>query len=137
MHTERAPNIVVFEHFAHAFRQLVAFRLSLLMCGRKVQSSTTQHELNQTPHQPKEPNMKTEFISTTSKDNVATSTLLTASFIALAIGLFSSNGAEAKPAPVVVQKMNTIVVTASRQVSRIDAKLPTMIVTASRKSATV
>ena len=76
--------------------------------------------------------MKTTF-SSSNKDNVATSTLLTASFIALAIGLFSSNGAEAKPAPVVVQKMNTIVVTASR----IDAKLPTMIVTASRKTAAV
>ena len=77
--------------------------------------------------------MKTEFINSTSKDNVATSTLLVASVVALAIGLFSSNGAEAKPAVTAVQKMDTIIVKASR----IDAKLPTMIVTASRKTATV
>ena len=80
--------------------------------------------------------MKTEFTSTTNKDNVATSTLLVATAVALAIGLFSSNGAEAKPAPAAVsavQKMDTIVVKASR----IDAKLPTMIVTASRKTTTV
>ena len=79
--------------------------------------------------------MKTEFNSI-NKDNIATSTLLVASAVALAIGLFSSNGADAKPAAstlVAVQKMDTIVVKASR----IDAKLPTMIVTASRKSATV
>ena len=76
--------------------------------------------------------MKTEFNSI-NKDNIATSTLLVASAVALAIGLFSSNGAEAKPAVAAVQKMDTIVVKASR----IDAKLPTMIVTASRKSATV
>ena len=76
--------------------------------------------------------MKTEF-NTSNKDNVATSTLLVASALALTIGLFGSNSAEAKPAPAVVQKMNTIVIKASR----IDAKLPTMIVTASRKTAAV
>jgi hypothetical protein len=70
--------------------------------------------------------MKTTFSS--NKDNVAISTILAVSLFALASGLFNSNVAVAKQT-VAVQKLDTIVVTASRSP---DAVLDTMFVTASR-----
>lgn len=73
--------------------------------------------------------MKTAFNSS-NKDNVAIATILAAGFIAVAGGLFNSNQAVASQA-VVVQKLDTIVVTASRSP---DAVLDTMIITASRKT---
>ena len=72
--------------------------------------------------------MKTTFNST-NKDNIAISTLVVASLFVLASGLFSSNAVIATEA-VALQKLETIVVTASRTP---DAVLDTMIVTASRK----
>ena len=72
--------------------------------------------------------MKTVFIS--NKDNIAISTILAVSLFALASGLFNSNDAVASQA-VAVQKLDTIVVTASRAP---DAVLDTMVVTASRKT---
>ena len=75
--------------------------------------------------------MKTE-ITTSNKDNVAISTILIAALLFLAGGLFTGNRAVANHvAAVGVQKMETIVVTASRAP---DATLETIVVTASRKS---
>ena len=71
--------------------------------------------------------MKTAFSS--NKDNLAISTILAVSLVALASGLFNNNVAVASQA-VAVQKLDTIVVTASRAP---DAVLDTMVVTASRK----
>ena len=71
--------------------------------------------------------MKTAF--TSNKDNIAISSILAVSLLALASGLFNSNTAVASHA-VAVQKLDTIVVTASRAP---DAVLDTMVVTASRK----
>ena len=72
--------------------------------------------------------MKTAFIS--NKDNIAISTILAVSLFSLASGLFNSNVAVASQA-VAVQKLDTIVVAASRAP---DAVLDTMVVTASRKT---
>ena len=72
--------------------------------------------------------MKTAFTSN-NKDNIAITTLLAVSLFALASGVFNSNQAVAKQVAA-VQKLDTIVVTASRSP---DAVLDTMIVTASRK----
>ena len=72
--------------------------------------------------------MKTTFNSS-NKDNIAISTLIAAGLFVLASGLFSSNAVIAHEA-VAVQKLETIVVTASRAP---DAVLDTMIVTAPRK----
>ena len=74
--------------------------------------------------------MKTEF-SSNNKDNIAISTILAASLFAIASGLYNSNAAVATEA---VQKLDTIVVTASRAP---DAILDTMVVTASRKNSRV
>ena len=71
--------------------------------------------------------MKTAFNSN-NKDNVAITTVIAAGLLILASGLFSSNAAVANKT-VAVQKLDTIVVTASRSP---DAVLDTMIVTASR-----
>ena len=71
--------------------------------------------------------MKTTFNSN-NKDNIAISTLVVAGLFVLASGLFSSNAVIAHEA-VAVQKLETIVVTASRAP---DAVLDTMIVTAPR-----
>lgn len=68
--------------------------------------------------------MKTAFNSN-NKDNVAITTVIAAGLLILASGLFSNNAA------VAIQKLDTIVVTASRSP---DAVLDTMIVTASRKA---
>jgi hypothetical protein len=73
--------------------------------------------------------MKTAFISI-NKDNIAISTVLAVSLFALASGVFNNSQAVAKQA-VAPQKLDTIVVTASRTP---DAILDTMVVTASRKS---
>ena len=73
--------------------------------------------------------MKTAFNSS-DKDNVGIATILAVSLFATASGLFVSNPAVAKHAtPVVVQKMDTIVVTAARAP---DAPLDTIVVTVSR-----
>ena len=72
--------------------------------------------------------MKTAFTSN-NKDNVAISTVIAAGFLILASGLFGNNAAVANET-VNVQKLDTIVVTASRSP---DAVLDTMNVTASRK----
>ena len=72
--------------------------------------------------------MKTAFTSN-NKDNIAITTLLAVSLFALASGVFNSSQAVAQPV-VAVQKLDTIVVTASRSP---DAVLDTMVVTASRK----
>ena len=72
--------------------------------------------------------MKTAFNST-NKDNAAITTVIAAGILILASGLFSSNAAVANDT-VAVQKLATILVTASRSP---DAVLDTMIVTASRK----
>ena len=72
--------------------------------------------------------MKTAFTSN-NKDNVAITAIFSAGLLVLASGLFSSNTAVAN-CTVAVQKLDTIVVTASRSP---DTVLDTMIVTASRK----
>ena len=72
--------------------------------------------------------MKTAFIS--NKDNIAISTILAVSLFSLVSGLFNSNVAVASQA-VAVQKLDTIVVAASRAP---DAVLDTMVVTASRRT---
>ena len=72
--------------------------------------------------------MKTAF-NDSNKDNVAIATLIAAGLFALASGLFSSNAAVASQA-VAIQKLDTIVVTASRAP---DVRLDTIVVTASRK----
>ena len=71
--------------------------------------------------------MKTAFNSN-NKDNVAITTVIAAGLLILASGLFSSNAAVANEA-VAIQKLDTIVVTASRSP---DAVFDTMVVTASR-----
>ncbi|MCY7387195.1 MAG: hypothetical protein LH481_03890 [Burkholderiales bacterium] len=76
--------------------------------------------------------MKTAFNSS-NKDNVAITTLLAVSLFALASGFFNSNAAVANDT-VAVQRLDTIVVTASRSP---DAILDTMVVTASRKISRV
>ncbi len=74
--------------------------------------------------------MKTAF-NNSNKDNVGIATILAVSLFAIASGLFVSNPAVAgHAAPAVVQKMDTIVVTASRAP---DVRLDTIVVTASRK----
>ena len=72
--------------------------------------------------------MKTAYNSN-NKDNIAISAFIAAGLIVLAAGLFNSNAVSAQEA-VAVQKLETIVVTASRSP---DAVLETMVVTASRK----
>ena len=72
--------------------------------------------------------MKTAFTNS-NKDNVAITTLIAAGLFVLASGLFSSNAAVASQA-VAIQKLDTIVVTASRAP---DVRLDTIVVTASRK----
>jgi hypothetical protein len=75
--------------------------------------------------------MKTEF-SRSNKDNIATLTLVVITLFALASGVFNSRPASANHrAEVIAQKMDTIVVTASRAP---DAILDTIVVTASRKT---
>ena len=74
--------------------------------------------------------MKSAFNSS-NKDNIAITTLLAVSLFALASGVFNNNQAVAKQA-IAVQKIDTIVVTASRTP---DAILDTMVVTASRKTS--
>jgi len=79
--------------------------------------------------------MKTAFTLNTrsNKDNIATATLVAVSLFALASGIFTSNPAVANlAADVAVQKLDTIVVTASRAP---DARLDTIVVTASRKTS--
>lgn len=71
--------------------------------------------------------MKTAFTSN-NKDNIAITTLLAVSLFVLVSGVFTSNQAVTKQT-VTVQKLDTIVVTASRSP---DAVFDTMIVTASR-----
>jgi hypothetical protein len=73
--------------------------------------------------------MKTAFTST-NKDNIGITTLLAVSLFAMASGLFNSNAAVANQA-IAVQKLGTLVVTASRTP---EATLDTMVVTASRKN---
>ena len=73
--------------------------------------------------------MKTAFTSN-NKDNVAITTVIAAGLLVMAIRLFSSNAAVANDT-VAVQRLDTIVITASRAP---DAVLDTMVVTASRKS---
>ena len=74
--------------------------------------------------------MKTEF-ARSNKDNIATASLVAVSLFALASGLFNSSAAVANHAiEVTVQRLDTIVVTASRTA---DATLDTIVVTASRK----
>ena len=72
--------------------------------------------------------MKTAFNSN-NKDDIAITTVLAAGLLILASGLFSGNAAIANET-VVVQKFDTIIVTASRSP---DAVLDTLIVTASPK----
>ncbi len=75
--------------------------------------------------------MKTEF-TRNHKDNVATFTLVAITLFALVSGVFNSRPASASHnVDIVAQKMNTIVVTASRAP---DAILETIVVTASRKT---
>ena len=74
--------------------------------------------------------MKTAFNSN-NKDNVAIATVIAAGLLILASGLFGSNAAVANNA-VAVQKLDTVVVTASRSP---DAVLDTVVVTASRKNS--
>ena len=72
--------------------------------------------------------MKTAF-NNGNKDNIAISVLLVASLFALATGVVTSNPAVANQA-VAVQKMDTIVVTASPAPA---VTFDTMVVSASRK----
>ena len=72
--------------------------------------------------------MKTTFTNS-NKDNLAISTFIAAGLLVLASVLFNSNPVIAQEA-VAVQKLETIVVTASRAP---DAVFDTMVVTASRK----
>ncbi len=75
--------------------------------------------------------MKTQF-SRSNKDNIATVTLVVITLFALASGVFNSRPAAANHAEeLAVQKMDAIVVTASRAP---DMMLDTIVVTASRKS---
>ena len=76
--------------------------------------------------------MKTEF-TRSNKDNIATATLVAVTLFALASGLFNSSPAAANhETEVAVQKLDTIVVSASRGP---DATLDTIYVTASRKNS--
>ena len=72
--------------------------------------------------------MKTAFTSN-NKDNVAIATLIAAGLFVLASGLFNGNAAVVSQA-LAIQKLDTIVVTASRAP---DVRLDTIVVTASRK----
>ena len=72
--------------------------------------------------------MKTAFNSS-NKDNFAIATLIAAGLFVVASGLFSSDAPVASQA-VAVQKLDTLVVTASRAP---DVRLDTIVVTASRK----
>ena len=75
--------------------------------------------------------MKTQF-SRSNKDNIATITLVVITLFALASGVFNSRPAVANhTAEIALQKMDAIVVTASRAP---DTMLETIVVTASRKS---
>ena len=73
--------------------------------------------------------MKTAFTSN-NKDNIAISTLIIVSLLVIVSGLFNSNKTVASE-EVTVQRLDTIVVTASRTPVTI---LDTMVVTASRKN---
>lgn len=66
------------------------------------------------------------------KDNIASATILAVSLLFVAGGLFNSNAAEAAP-KTAVQKLDTIVVTATRIAPAV--KLETMVVTASRTTS--
>ena len=72
--------------------------------------------------------MKTAY-KLSNKDNIATATLIAVSLLVVAGGLFNSNAAVASHVAT-VQKMDAIVVTASRLPA---ATLDTIVVTASRK----
>ena len=75
--------------------------------------------------------MKTEF-TRSNKDNVATAALVAVTLFAVASGLFTSRPASANhEAGFAVQKMDTIVVTASRSA---EVTLDTIHVIASRKN---
>ena len=75
--------------------------------------------------------MKTQF-TRGNKDNIATVALITITLFALVSGVFNSRPAAANhAAELAVQKMDAIVVTASRAP---DMMLETIVVTASRKS---
>ena len=75
--------------------------------------------------------MKTQF-TRSNKDNIATVALITITLFALVSGVFNSRPAAANhTAKLAVQKMDAIVVTASRAP---DMMLETIVVTASRKS---
>ncbi len=87
------------------------------------------HQQRNTTTDPKEIHMKTEFFRS-NKDNVATSTLVAIMLFATASGVFNSSPAEANRSADAIQKMDTIVVTASRSA---DIRLDTIVVTASRK----
>ena len=80
--------------------------------------------------------MKTAF-NTSRKDNVAAATLLAATFIVIMGGIVTSNDAHAvKAAPQMeVQRMETIVVTASRVAQVV--RMETIVVTASRYAGTL
>lgn len=74
--------------------------------------------------------MKSQF-STYLKDDVASAILMAATFVAIIAGIVTSNNAHAdKAAPMELQHMQTIVVTAPRneQIARMDV----IVVTASR-----
>ena len=75
--------------------------------------------------------MTTEF-TRSNKDNVALSTLLAVTLFAIASGLVTSNPASASHAPAVVQKMDTILVTAPRAAT---VTLETIVVTAPRNTS--
>ena len=76
--------------------------------------------------------MKTEF-ARSNKDNIATAAIVAVTLFAVASGLFNSRPAAANhEVEIAVQKMDTIVVSASRGP---DAKLDTIYVTASRKNS--
>ena len=78
--------------------------------------------------------MNTAFTLNTrnNKDNIATATILAVSLFALATGVLTSNPAAANhEADIAIQKLDTIVVTASRAP---DVMLDTIVVSASRKN---
>jgi hypothetical protein len=66
------------------------------------------------------------------KDNIASATVLSVSLLFVVAGLFNSGAAEAAP-KAAIQKMDTIVVTATRITPTV--KMETMVVTASRTTS--
>jgi hypothetical protein len=72
-------------------------------------------------------NMKTRF-ATSNQDTFATTTLLAAAIFAVAGGAFA-NSVSAKAAPMEIQRLEAVVVTAKRMA---DVKLDTIVVTAPR-----